>query len=207
MKIRKSIRRIISLTAFALFFGGCGGIEPENRDYPLSLAWDYQEGSYTLIYGMAELSEMTEQQKGDENTPPGLMVQGGSLDELRAEYVKSQQYYLDLGHVQAVIFSQRLLEQPDAYGIVVEGMQKNPILGKNAYVFAVDAPEEVMKLGGQKEDTIGEYLTGIYENHMQTQKDGVTLEELYYDWNNEGKITSLPRLIAEKGQVVLCEEV
>ena len=61
MKIRKSIRRIISLTAFALFFGGCGGIEPEKRDYPLSLAWDYQEGSYTLIYGMAELSEMTEQ--------------------------------------------------------------------------------------------------------------------------------------------------
>lgn len=207
MKIRKNIRRIISLTALALFFCGCGGIEPEKREYPLALAWDYQGGIYTVIYGTADLSEMTGQQKGDDNTPPGLMIQGASLDELRAEYVKSQQYYLDLGHVQAVLFSQRLLDQQDAYAVVVEGMQKNQILGKNAYVFAVDAPEEVMKLGGQKEDTIGEYLTGIYENHMQTQKDGVTLEKIYYDWNNERKITGLPRLGVEKGQVVLCEEV
>lgn len=206
MKIRRRIRTAIVLTTAALTLSGCGGVEPEKRDYPLALAWDYQEGNYMVIYGMANLSQMTAQDKGGEDTPPGLVLQGKDLQELKDRYAESQQYYLDLGHVQVVIFGPGILEDPKIYENVVEGMQQNQVLGKNAYVFFADEPAEVMKLSGQKNDTIGEYLTGIYENHMREGQQGFTLEDLYYDWNNEERIGELPKLVVENGQVSICRK-
>lgn len=207
MKISQKIKGIISLVIAALLLEGCGGVEPEKRDYPLALAWDYEDGEYKVIYGMADLQEMTKQGKDGADTPAGLEVRGDSLEEIREGYAKTQQYYLDLGHVKAVIFSQRLLDQPRAYKHIVEGMQESPEVGKNAYVFVTDSLEEVMKAGELKEDSLGEYLTGIYENQMNVREDGVTLEDIYFEWNNEGRIMNPPQLKVEEGQVVLCEDI
>lgn len=207
MKISQKIKGIISLVIAFLLLEGCGGVEPEKRDYPLALAWDYEDSEYKVIYGMADLQEMTKQNKDGEDTPAGLEIRGKSMNEIQEGYAKSQQYYLDLGHVKAVIFSERLLDQPRAYQHIVEGMQETPEVGKNAYVFMTDSLEEVMKAGRQEEDSLGEYLTGIYENQMNVRKDGVTLEDIYYDWNNEGRITKPPQLKVEEGQVVLCENL
>lgn len=207
MKISQKIKGIISLVIAFLLLEGCGGVEPEKRDYPLALAWDYEDSEYKVIYGMADLQEMTKQNKDGEDTPAGLEIRGKSMNEIQEGYAKTQQYYLDLGHVKAVIFSERLLDQPRAYQHIVEGMQESPEVGKNAYVFMTDSLEEVMKAGGQEEDSLGEYLTGIYENQMNVSKDGVTLEDIYYDWNNEGRITKPPQLKVEEGQVVLCENL
>lgn len=209
MKIKIRTRWMISMGLMAvLLLGGCGGVEPEKRDYPLALAWDYDDDGYTIIYGMAKLQEMTEQKKGNGDTPPGLVMKGKSLEEIQTEYAMTQQHYLDLGHVQAVIFSERLLDQPRAYENVLEGMQNNPAIGMNAYVFTTDSLEEVMRLGAEKEDTLGEYLTGIYKNRMSgARNDGVKLEDVYYDWNNEGQITAPPQLKVQEEEVVLCENL
>lgn len=207
MKISQKAKAIISLVIATLLLEGCGGVEPEKRDYPLALAWDYEDSEYKVIYGMADLQEMTKQKKDGEDTPAGLEIRGKSMNEIQEGYAKTQQYYLDLGHVKAVIFSERLLDQPRAYQQIVEGMQESPEVGKNAYVFMTDSLEEVMKAGVQEEDSLGEYLTGIYENQMNVRKDGVTLEDIYYDWNNEGRITKPPQLKVEEGQVVLCENL
>ncbi len=187
--------------------GGCGAVEPEKRDYPLALAWDYEDGNYSVVYGMANLQEVTEQDKGNQDTDLSLKVQGQNLEEIRANYARSQQYYLDLGHVKAIIFSERLLNQPKAYQNLMEDMQKSTEIGKNAYVFMTDSMEDVMKTGAQKEDGLGQYLTGIYDNHEGARQKGVTLEDIYYDWNNEERITQLPQLKVEEGKVILCENL
>lgn len=194
----------VCLTLGTVILGGCGGVEPEKRDYPLALAWNYVDGDYKVVYSMANLSEMTGQGKGNGDTPAGLVLTGEDMDELKEKYARSQQYYLDLGHVQAVIFGQDLLENPEIYGKVVEGMQDNPVLGKGAYVFAASDPEEVMKLSTKKDDTIGEFLTGVYENHMGSHEESRTLGDIYYDWNNREEITDIPLLQVEESQVIVC---
>lgn len=202
--IKAALGAAVLLVSGPVILGGCGGVEPEKRDYPLALAWNYEEGDYQVIYSMANLSQMTGQEKSNGDTPAGLVLTGKNLDELKEKYAKSQQYYLDLGHVQAVIFGQNLLQDPEIYGKVVEGMQDNPVLGKGAYVFAAGDPEEVMKLSAHKDDTIGEYLTGVYENHMGEHEESRTLEDVYYDWNNRKEVTDLPLLQVEESQVIVC---
>lgn len=207
--MREILKRtgIIGVGMLALFLVGCGGVEPEKRDYPMTLAFGHEDGSNYVIYGMANLNEVTEQGKGEQDTPEVLKIRGESMSEIHEEYAKTQQYYLDLGHVQAVIFDKSLLDDKESYGKVVEEMQGIPEIGKNAYVFRTTRLEEIMITGQEKEDSLGEYLRGMYENHMKIKKKGLTLEDLYYEWNNFGVISKIPTLNVKDGQVVLCEDL
>lgn len=198
---------MIGFGVIVMLLAGCGGVEPEKRDYPMTLAFGREDGSDYVIYGMADLNEVTEQGKSEQDTPLTLKIKGEFMKEIHEEYARTQQYYLDLGHVQAVIFDEGLLADTDAYGKIVAEMQGIPEIGKNAYVFRTSKLEEVMKTGQQKEDSLGEYLRGMYENHMKTKKKGLTLEDLYYDWNNFENISQMPAVEVENGQVVVCENL
>lgn len=206
--MKKSGRRnwMFKVLCFSLCMAGCGSLEPEKRNYPLALAWDYQEGVYGLHYAMADLSRVTKQDKGENASVETLTLVGRDLEELSGQYVSTQPYALDLGHVQAVIFSWDLVEEMQAYQTVIDGMQQDFVLGKNAYVFGTDDTQEIVAKSADMENSLGEYLVGLYENHPSSKEKGVTLEDLYYDWNNTKTIPKIPELVLENGEVVLCEK-
>lgn len=195
------------LLLLAVLLAGCGGTGPEKRDYPLVLAWDHDGEAYEVIYGIADLSRITAQEKGSggESGTAGLSFKGKDMEELRAAYDRSQQYYLDLGHVQAIIFSERLMQDTEKLAYLLKALEDDPVLGKNAYVFAAEEPGRLMQISAGEPDTLGEYLTGLYENKGGMGREAVLLEDLCYDWNNYRTITALPRLRAEEEQVILEE--
>lgn len=194
------------LTAFAavlLLVSGCRIVEPEKRAYPLVLGIDEKDGKYQVYFGMAALPQMTGQEKGGEEDSQGgsgkgyLMYTGNTLEEIVAEYEKSQELYLDMGHIQAVIFGQNLYEQPEQLAQVLDSMEKTSTLGNASYVYRSDDLEEVMAMNGENIQSLGEFLAGIYENRISSSKP-LILRKVYSTLHNQKRIEEFP-LVSPEG--------
>lgn len=86
------------------------GIEPEKRMYPLAMGVDVSEGEYILTYAMPDLPRATGQGKEEEDGNQTLQVRGKSFEGIKSRYERSQEKYLDIGHLQILILSQDLTE-------------------------------------------------------------------------------------------------
>lgn len=191
------------LGAALLLLSGCRIVEPEKRAYPLVLGIDEKDGTYQVYFGMAALPQMTGQGKsGEEDSQGGngkgyLMYTGKTLEEILAEYEKSQELYLDMGHIQAVIFGQNLYEQPGQLARILDSMEKTSTLGNAAYVYRSGSLEEVMAMNGGSIQSMGEYLAGIYENRIGSSQP-LILRKVYSTLHNRQRIEEFP-LVSPEG--------
>ncbi|MDD7739855.1 MAG: hypothetical protein SOT28_08350 [Fusicatenibacter sp.] len=195
-----------------LILTGCGGVEPEKKAYPLAVSYDYYDGKYEVIYGMADLPVLTGQEKSGEGTGreessggEGSCFRAGSLEEIRTVYDFTQEYQLDLGHVQAVIFGKRLLSVEKQMEKVLTELEQNRELQGQVFVFAAEEPKKLMALNGSSEDSVGNYLTGLYENRETREKEPVTLSDLFYEWYNLGTLPELPEIDVAGEQIRLVQ--
>ncbi|MCI5649534.1 MAG: hypothetical protein ACI4EG_08920 [Fusicatenibacter sp.] len=195
-----------------LIFGGCGGVEPEKKAYPLAVSFDFREGMYEVIYGMADLPVLTGQGKSGEGTGEeessggeGTCFRAESLEKIGELYDLSQEYQLDLGHVQAVIFGEQLLLEQNQMEEVLKYLEQNRDLGGQALVFMTGDPKKLMVLNGSGEDSVGKYLNGLYENRETKEREPVTLADLYYEWYNYGTLPGLPEVIVWGEQIRLAQ--
>ena len=205
---KKCLSKWLAVCCAAILLTGCAGVEPEKRSYPLAISIDYEKGEYEVIYGMADLPADTGQGKDSqaEGTEPytGVALRGKNLQEIQTLYDASQQYDLDLGHVQAVILGKGLLEAETAAADVFRYMEEDAVLGKSVFLFQTDDPGAVMELNGTSVESLGDYLTGIYENRTDSSAGKpLTLEDFFYVWNNYGKIAEIPRILMWEGQILL----
>ena len=98
--------------SMCLFAGGCGGVEPEKRIYPLALGVDLDEKkNYVFTYGMPDMMRATGQDKAGEEGVGSLTVSGSSFSEIEQVYRRSQGKYLDLGHLQILVLGNSMLER------------------------------------------------------------------------------------------------
>ena len=139
---------------------GCGGVGP--------IFIDAVPEGYQVIYDMADLSEMTGQNKqgdgGENGGDTGTVYTAGTLDEILKIYDKSSQYELDTGHVKEIVFGSGLLEQEDKMKEVLRWRE---------------ADRDV----GRKE---------------------LTLDDVFYRWNNYGELPEIPRILpSEKGLILV----
>ena len=74
--------------------------------YPLAMGVDVSEGEYILTYAMPDLPRATGQGKEEEDGNQTLQVRGKSFEEIKSRYERSQEKYLDIGHLQILILSQ-----------------------------------------------------------------------------------------------------
>ena len=181
---------------------GCGGVEPEKRAYPLVVSVDIQDGQYQVIYGMANLSFSTGQDKSGgnsgENGNTTLLFTGNDMQEILQMYNRTQESYLDLGHVQVFILGKNLTGRPRDLDQVLQYLENQPILGDGANVFVSEDPKKIMELNGSRVESLGTYLTGIYENRPDDREDMmVTLQDVYREWHRGGSLT-LPDLDVEE---------
>lgn len=199
------------LTAAALL-GGCAAVEPEKRAYPLAFSVDYGEDGYEIIYDMANISESTGQGKQEggqqEEGKAPLAFSGKDFEEIGRRYDESQEYYLDLGHVQAILFSRRLMHHPEEYEKALLYLQGEEILGQNARVFVCDEPAEVIKAAQENGESLGEFVSGMYENRPPGQeREVLELGTLYQEYYNYRTIPAFPELKAEEGRILLLDAV
>lgn len=201
--MRKSRGTFLIILGLCSCLGGCSGVEPEKRNYPLIMSVDYQKKGYEVTYGLPDLQASTGQDKSEENgdNPSVLFFTGKTLKEVRASYDSSQEKYLDLGHLQILVLGDSLISQGKWMSLFL-WLRENPEVGEDIYLFSTSDTRAVMELNGKLSSSLGEYLIGIYENRPGGQKkQSISLRKAYGTMLEEGKLPDLPVLKEENGSI------
>ena len=134
----------------------------------------------------------------------GTVYTAGTLDEILKIYDKSSQYELDTGHVKAIVFGSGLLEQEDKMKEVLRWLEADRDLGRNALIFQTEQPSAIMEKRAELGDSVGVFLTGMYENREGRARKELTLDDVFYRWNNYGELPEIPRILpSEKGLILV----
>lgn len=176
-------KKAILASILCVFLMGCQVVEPEKRAYPLAIGldWNTENEQYQIYLGMVSLAESTEQGKGaqERNGQQGfLLLEGKNQKEIMEQYNKTQNLYLDVGHVQALILGENLLKEEVKSKELLLELQSEKSLGKGAYVYQTPCMEEVFAKNGKNDSSLGQYLTGIYENRIE-QSNHTDLGQVY----------------------------
>lgn len=199
---RKKISVMAAVLGMTLFLGGCAGVEPEKRMYPLALGIDSGAEGITVTYGMPDLAETTGQGKSEEGgSQRAVSISGKDFGEIEAIYNRSQEKYLDMGHLQALILGDNLIQEKN-WDVVLRYLKQEPFVGENVYVFRTEDTKKLLEWDGGGGASVGEYLTGLLENRTAgQQKKGVTLRQIYHKWYEDGSLLSLPQVILENDKI------
>ena len=126
-----------------------------------------------------------------------LSLSGRDFQEIEAVYNRSQEKFLDLGHLEVLILDEQILEEGSREALIGYLKQEEHI-GEDVYVFRTDMLGDVFHWKGARESSIGEYLQGIQENRTSgQQKKGVTLREVYHQFCQDGTLPWLPEIWVE----------
>ena len=187
---------ILGISLFTL--SGCGGVEPEKRMYPLALGADIEDRKFQLTYGVPDLPKATGQEKnGEDQGNAAPSVSGDSFQEIEQLYSRTQEKYLDMGHLEILVLGQSLLDG-GRWEQVLEYLKQEPTIGENVYVFRSSNAAEAVGWGSPQETSLGEYLLGLLENNPDgSPSQAVTLRELYHEMYDRGALPALPELIIQ----------
>ena len=189
---RKKAAAVSLFVVLCLTGTGCAAVEPEKRLYPLALGAGVSEEGFVLKYAMPDMNVTTGQEKPEEDPVSVLTLTGKNFREIEKIYNRSQEKFLDLGHLQVVILDESMLtdENRDAF---ISYLKQEDHVGEDVYVFRTGMLEEVFRWKGAQESSVGEYLQGIQENRTTgQQKKGVTLREVYHQFYQDGTLPWIP---------------
>ena len=182
----------------ALFLSGCAGVEPEKRIYPLALGVDVTDGNFVLTYGTPDMPEATGQgEKGEDEGDKVLSIKGRSFREIEETYSRTQDKYLDLGHLQILVLGEVACEK-SYWTQVMDYLDQEPFVGENVYIFQTENAKELVSWRSAQGKTLGEYLPGLMENNPSgNPAQAVTLRDLYYARYDSGELPQLPKIWME----------
>ena len=165
--------------------------------YPLAMGIQESNGEFRLSYGMPDLPQATGQEKPEEEKSASVLtIAGKDFHEIETNYNRSQEKYLDIGHLQVILLSDEIL-QGEKWKEFLSYIKKEPLAGENIYLFRTEDPEKILNWnnGGT---TAGEYLKGLLENRLpEDKKEGVTLRQAYYQWYKDRTLPEFPRILLE----------
>ena len=132
-------------------------------------------GKWRVWYAPANLAVVTgqgkdEQEEGTDEDPASLFFEAETFEEIAQQYDSTEEYDLDTGHVQAIVFSDALLSDRGRMEELLKYLEQD----------------------GKQVESVGEYLCGIYDNRVK-RKEAVTLADLCYAWENERSILWIPK--------------
>lgn len=189
---KKKVTAVSILMILSLTGTGCAAVEPEKRMYPLALGAGVSEEGFVLKYAMPDMNVTTGQEKPEEDPVSVLTLAGKSFSEIEEIYNRSQEKFLDLGHLQVVILDESMLAE-EYRTAFLEYLKQEEHVGEDVYVFRTGMLGEVFRWKGAEESSVGEYLQGIQENRTTgQQKKGVTLREVYHQFYQDGTLPWIP---------------
>ncbi len=207
-KVNVSMGRLPAVAlifALVLTLSGCQIVEPEKRAYPLVLGIDWADGEYAIYLAMAKMADSTGQEKsGSEQEANMVILKGKDSKEIQKMYDASEELYLDVGHVQALVLGDALLQDEERAFSILMDMEQNHDLGNSPYVFQTEDMEGLFEMNGKQVESLGDYLTGLYENRIE-KRVPKTLMDVYREIHNEGRMIKVPRLEVSEEEVELVE--
>ena len=202
---RKKAAAVISTMLFCmLFLGGCASaVEPEKRMYPLALGVDASAEGISAIYGMPDLSQSTGQKKSEEDGGARvLQISGQNFQEIENVYDRSQEKFLDMGHLQVLVLGETILKD-GRWKMVLDYLKDEPFVGEDLYIFRAENVQEILSWQGEDNSSLGEYLTGLIENRMSEKNvKTVTLRDVFYEKYQHGKMPDLPQVSIVNGSLI-----
>lgn len=143
---------------------GCAARELEDRIFAQAMEIDYRGGK--LIGGFGE-----------------FCASGNSVEEICENYQDRLDKYLDLGHIQAIVFGEELLANPQKAREILLELEQMPVISRNSLVFLHDYQdgESYLKELADQGKIPGEYLCDRYRNtpHKESSQ-AVTLGEMLF---------------------------
>ena len=114
--------------------------------------------------------------------------------EIENIYSRTQEKYLDMGHLEILVLGERLLDG-GRWEQVLEYLKQEPTIGENVYVFRCAAASEAVAWVSPQDVSLGEYLLGLLENNPNgSPGQAVTLREVYHEFYERGALSELPEL-------------
>ena len=142
---KKAAAAVSAMLCMCLFLGGCAGVEPEKRMYPLALGADAYENGFALTYGTPDLPKSTGQGKSEEDGGAQVLtIEGADFQEIESVYNRSQEKYLDMGHLQILVLSNEIIED-GRWQKLLAYLEDEPFVGENVYVFRAEDAREVLR--------------------------------------------------------------
>lgn len=210
-RVKDGIALLILAVSLILYGYHC--VEARDRAYALALCADWRDGQYIIWFvetlpesgngspGQQSSSEgSTEEEKTTQEQAGGYA--GESLAKIRELFSRSSNRLLDLGHVQAVVFSQALLADEEAADALFAEFAAMWQMDENSYVYQSEDVRALAEadLGG---DSLGDYLTGLYENQTGRKGGELLLRELLVNRENEGEEPEIPEVSLNGGKPFL----
>lgn len=126
---------------------GCAARELEDRIFAQAMELDWRGGTLTGGFG-------------------DFLVEGDSVDEIRANYQNELDKYLDLGHIKAIVLGKNLCMAPDELREVLLDLEQMPVISRNSLVFlhTYRDEESYLKTLSDEGRVPGEYLSDRYRN-------------------------------------------
>lgn len=191
--------------ALVLTLSGCQIVEPEKRAYPLVLGIDWTGEEYAIYLAMAKIAQSTGQEKsGSEQEANLLVLKGKDSQEIQKIYDASEELYLDVGHVQALVLGENLLAEKERAFTILKEMEQNHDLGNSPYVFRVEDMNGLFEKNGKQIESLGDYLIGLYENRIQ-KRTPKKLMDVYRMLHNENTLPKIPQLKVSEEKIELIE--
>lgn len=174
---------------------GCGNVELERKEFPLTLGLDVIENggsSLQVIYNMPDLSKVTEQSKetGQDTT---FKVEGVNLKSAQEEYLRNTNKKLDYSQLKAIIISHKVLEEQTLFEGLLTYLEGHNAISQSVMVFVSDSPQAVIEAGSKKEGSLGIYLEKLMSNQEKGERK-VTVGNLITHWRNQNEILLIPVL-------------
>ena len=82
-------------------------------------------------------------------TPHRCSLKRRRFEEIAQQYDSTEEYDLDTGHVQAIVFSDALLSDRGRMEELLKYLEQDRALGHSAYLFHAEKPEDIMEQNGK----------------------------------------------------------
>lgn len=191
-----------------VLLGGCQVKGLEERMFPLAVSFDLsEEEMIEVIFTFSDVAMVTQSDKRIESEEANQLskLTGEAIEDILELHYRSSDKYLDLGHVQAIIFGKDLISNQNKFKKVLQYLESNEVFARNVLLFIAEASvDEIMKVNGVTVDSLGDYLGQIYRDNPYLDKDeSVTLGDLLNYWHNGEKHLMVPVVSIVNGNPVI----
>ncbi len=223
----KDVAALIILAATVLIYGySC--VEAQNRSYALAMCVDWQDDEYKVWFletvpeggsgeGGGKSSGGQGESGGSQDGSGGSQTvsedgksaedqeecyAGAAFQEVLDEFARSNEHYLDLGHVKVVVLDDTLLSNRPAAEPFFAELAALWRMDENSFVYQCKDVRELAEadLG---DSSLGDYLSGIYENQQGQTREPLKLRELLTSWENKRYDKSIPEVTLQAGRPCL----
>lgn len=174
--------------------------ELEERCFPMlaAVGWEKEEVLFELKFPYAKEGQSV----NDSNQESGAMSTSGTdFAEAKRRYEERINKRADYNHMKVFVMETAFFQEEEACAKMLQYLQTEEEIPRNAYVCLVDRMEELENLESGLSQDPGTYLEEYLKLHEKKKTHLLTLGDLMDAWKNDDTVLYLPYLKPEKNYV------